>query len=135
MNTYMSHNVLLVKGDVGQMKPFTHDLPGLEHTYGKRNPMDLCNAGKLISSWKEYQIKRSASQERDFIKVNKLILKDQSPESLKDILRKPRYESRPTYKESFKDLSKDGTAYGKSTPYLIPIKSIINGDIGNETEK
>jgi len=54
MNIYMSHNVLLVKSDVGQIKPFTHDLPAIDHTYGKRNPMDLCNAGKLISSWKEF---------------------------------------------------------------------------------
>jgi len=69
------------------------------------------------------------------MKINKMILKDQSLDSLKDILRKPRYESKPTYKDSFKDISREGTAYGKSTPYLIPIKSIINGDIGNETEK
>lgn len=54
MNSYQSTNCLLVKSDIGQVKPFTMDLPSLEHTYGKKIEPDSFNAGKLVSSWKEY---------------------------------------------------------------------------------
>ena len=28
-------NAIIVKGNIGKGKPFTHDLPGKNHTYGK----------------------------------------------------------------------------------------------------
>ena len=46
-----SNNALIVKGDVGLAKPFTHDLPGLSHTYGRSSPTDPYGAKALCTTW------------------------------------------------------------------------------------
>lgn len=48
----------------------------------------------------------------------------------------PKYDARPTFKQLYCDMTKEETAYGKPSQTLqTPIKTIINGQLGNETQK
>lgn len=76
------------------------------------------------------------------MKMNKMSIREKSVEAKEikkfareEILLMPRYDARPTFKKVFKDITTDSTAYGKSTPTLTPIKSLINGQVGNESCK
>ena len=44
-------NVLLVRDDIGQPKPFTHNLPLDGHAYGKPMKREAHGASVLTSEW------------------------------------------------------------------------------------
>ena len=55
-------NYLLLKGDVGKAKPFTHDLPSKDFIYGRPLPKNeenaqLCNKSKYLvtTKWKIHE--------------------------------------------------------------------------------
>ena len=135
-------NCLLVKSGVGQPKPFTHDLPAINHTYGKKNRPDHFNAGSLLSSWNNHATSLTEIRAQDFSKINKIALlkKVTDPKSLKemrkdlDVKVKARYESRP---RGLQELSKNvlvSTLFGKKNRPSTPIKGLICGDYGTATE-
>ncbi len=103
MISYSSTNCLLVKADIGQVRPSTHILPASEYSYGKKVAADEFNAGKLLSSWKEFTTSRSPSLEKDYRRINKVVLKDKAVDirsilklmAAVDIKLKPKYDHRP----------------------------------------
>ena len=47
----------------------------------------------------------------------------------------PKYDARPTFKQLYRDMPREEFAYGKPSQTMqTPIKSIINGQLGNETQ-
>lgn len=49
-------NYMLLKDDVGQPRPFTHDLPrSEEHKYGKPLRRDKEGVGALTTMWKVHE--------------------------------------------------------------------------------
>ena len=44
-------NVLLVRDEIGQSKPFTHDLPIGNHAFGKPMKKEAHGANALTSEW------------------------------------------------------------------------------------
>lgn len=55
--TVREKNPLLTKDDVGKAKPFTHDLPGENFTYGAALRKETYGAGALTSSWQVTEVK------------------------------------------------------------------------------
>ena len=47
-------NTLLVRGDIGKPKPFTHILPVESHAYGMPLKRETHGAAKLTSEWEVY---------------------------------------------------------------------------------
>jgi hypothetical protein len=69
-------NLLLVKDDVGKSKPATRDLPPEGFTFGKADRRDHESAGIVTSSWKMHEQSKPGVAERDFMKLNKMGIKN-----------------------------------------------------------
>ncbi len=132
----MAKNPLLVKAEIGQQKPTTMDLPKKEHTYGKKNTQDRYDAKILLSTWDTHKVNVTESKDRDFAKINRLIVKESDLKRAAelrhslDVKLHRRHYSRPQYR-SFKDLTTELTAYGMPTKPQTPLKTIINYEYAN----
>ena len=124
-------NCLLVKSDIGQTKPTTHDLPRGNHIYGKKSRPDEFGAGSLVSSWNETKQTVVVNVSQDFSKVNKMALKNKvtDAKALKgfrkevDVKKVDRYDARPKLNKDNTDLVKN--TFGKQNRPSTPIKGII----------
>jgi hypothetical protein len=65
-------NILLNKADIGEQKPITHDLPPVEHCYGKESKKQEYGAGALTSSWMTHTKTEREKTGYDYIKLNKV---------------------------------------------------------------
>ena len=59
-------NTLLVRGDIGKPKPFTHILPVESHAYGMPLKRETHGAAKLTSEWEVYKATSEKEGPKDF---------------------------------------------------------------------
>ena len=133
----MQKNPLLVKTELGQSKATTHDLPEREHIYGKKIMRDAYNASSLLSSWDQCTPVVKETYERDFAKMNKLVVKERNYKKAADLRRSmdvkllPKYEVKMNASKLFNDTTEPNTAYGRPNYLSKDFKSIVNNDFGN----
>jgi len=64
-------NHLLVNTSLSKVKHTTWNLPPQEHTYGYCDPVDMENAGDLLTYWSVHQPNAQHMPGRDFVQLNK----------------------------------------------------------------
>jgi len=64
-------NVLLVRPQVGKVKPTTYDLPSEGYVYGRKDIGDEEGAREVVGSWKNHTPNPDAEPGRDFMRLNK----------------------------------------------------------------
>lgn len=64
-------NHLLVNPSLAKVKHTTWSLPPQEHTYGYCDPIDMENAGDLLTYWAVHQPNAQNMPGRDFVQLNK----------------------------------------------------------------
>ena len=67
------HNPLLVKGDVGKIRPTVYDLPGDDHIYGKaviRDPLECAATGNsrriYINEYSDSSLECKSYKQRNY---------------------------------------------------------------------
>lgn len=70
-------NPILAKDEVGKSKPFTHDLPSGNFTYGAATRKNQYDVSKLTTEWMESRGSVSKqNNEKDFAAMNRNAIKD-----------------------------------------------------------
>ena len=131
-----SKNYILAKGEVGQTKPPTRDLPAQDHAYGKAMPKDKFGAKDVLTSWNMGVRTEKKEKELDYRKLNKMALQQRvsSARALQrfrkdnEVLRVPRYDQKLTGKEVFCEA--EGANYGRKNRPPTPIKDVVNNEFG-----
>ena len=69
------NNYLLVKSELGRVRPATISLPGDEFTYGNPNVYEKDIMKKLTNCWSVHQNSIEKLPTIDYIKINKAVWK------------------------------------------------------------
>ena len=137
-------NAIIVKGSIGTAKPFTHDLPDSNHTYGKAQTRDKYNAGALTSQWVVSKPSKPKPADLDFKKLNKIgptMGVVHAPTARQFALSNPELRIQPGSTSgmqtsranltTLRDMHQSGFVYGQPNRPSTPIKGIISHQLAN----
>ena len=72
LSAYRGGNPLLVHAPIGMAKPSTHDLPPLQHVFGKPNDRSQPGAGDLTNKWQQHVNSEKDKLGYDSMRLNKI---------------------------------------------------------------
>jgi hypothetical protein len=139
-----NENPLLAKNEIGHSKRTTYDLPkDPEHSFGVKNVPDKEGAGKVILTWKEHTPNPDSVPGRDFLKLNKMSVKDKAltPQQVNEY-RKTHDARRETGKKHVAEKANPLPShanpehtYGIKTKYNEDIKELVESRYEDEWVK
>eukprot|EP00761_Pharyngomonas_kirbyi_P011276 gb/GECH01011301.1/.p1 GENE.gb/GECH01011301.1/~~gb/GECH01011301.1/.p1 ORF type:complete len:240 (+),score=46.28 gb/GECH01011301.1/:1-720(+) len=130
------NNPLLVRKKLGRGKDPTTPLPGPEFSYGKPSPADPEPLKSLISSWKKPKAKTKSKKPIDFVKLNKMSVKNKATTSSDVSSFRNRTPSPPSRQRQrvYHDIAPQyqERPYGSPTRYGIGVKDLIENKYERE---
>lgn len=134
------HNPLLVTHRLGKSRMSAYTLPDSDFTYGKPSLSDSQTAGNVILNWEEYTPNEGPLSGRDFVKLNKMGIRDHAltPKQITQFRREHNARFRkgvPSRTNTPPPISNLDVPFGVKTKYDTPARDLLENKFQNDWVK